>query len=140
VQVARFVITTGDQPFIQDYINILRSGDEVSVTEWLLANYKRMNELMFYDQGWEALNPDEILTLRIYAPTGVFTETAKNGFLSRVGSDPKWAYVLKSVFTPYDIAFLSNLPEAKQPATQTLLLFAYSNRIRPADPAVKKSI
>lgn len=112
----------------------------MSITKWLIANYKRMSESMFFDPGWEILDPEAIYTLRIYAPSGVFTETAKNGFFSRVGSDPVWAEVAKSIFAPTDFAFLSSLPEDQQPEVKTLLQFAYNRHIRKADTNVTKMV
>ncbi len=93
---------------------------------------------MFFDPGWENLNPEEIVALRIYAPEKVFTEVAKTGFFNRVGSDPRWAGVAKSVFTPNDFVFLSNLPEEDRPKVKILLEFAYNNQIRKRDPNVTK--
>ena len=127
-----------DRPFIENYIDALRYGD-VFITDWMIANYQRMSESMFYDGGWEGLGPREIVTLRIYAPAGVFSETAKTGFLTRVGSDPKWSDIVKSVFAPTDFGFLGSLPESEIPKVKLLLRFAYDNHIRKADPNVLKS-
>jgi len=117
----------------------LNSSSDVKVTEWLLENYRRMNEAMFFDPGWENLNPEEVIALRIYAPEKVFTEAAKTGFFTRVGSDPNWASVAKSVFTSSDFVFLSNLPEENQPKVKLLLEFVYNNHLRKRDPNVTKT-
>lgn len=95
-----------------------------------------MTEGMFFDSGWDKIDPEDLIPLRIFAPNGVFTDTAKSGLFSQVGSSSDWAEIAKTVFVRRDSEFLSKLKPEMQAEAQTLLGFAYKKGIRPKDPSV----
>jgi len=143
-QAARFAATTtDDRPFLQQYVDLIRSADsDPNLSQWVLDNYKCMKDSMFFDDGgWEKyLLPQDIIRLRVYAPEKVFNETAKSGYLMHTGSNSSLATIADAIFAPTDIAFINGLPDEEKAGALVLVKFAYAKHIRRQDPAVMQII
>lgn len=128
--------------FVGDFITMVHTAsDEAEVATWLFANAAAMDEAMFYreDNDWMALEAHHILALRAVAPAGVFTATAKAGYLARIGGDPDRASIVKAMFDTDDAAFIRNLPKEHadlKPLIVQLSQLAYKYGIRTANPRV----
>ncbi len=97
---------------------------------------------MFFDPGfdWLSLEPHEILALRACAPDGVFTETAKGGYLTHVSGHPLYSGIANCLFGTSDYEFIIGLPESQKklkPELVVLMHLVYRHGIRPADRQVK---
>lgn len=124
--------------FIPEYRNI--ASDEASaVAQWLFENAKKMTVQMFFSNkpDWNRLNRFDVISLRIFAPDGIFNETSKAGYLTQVGENPNLAPLADSVFND-DFKFISSIsdPQERNAAIQ-LSQMVYRRGIRKADPTVK---
>lgn len=94
-----------------------------------------MTEAMFFDQkvDWSRMEPHHILALRACAHDGVFTQTAKAGYLSQVSDDHDRSGIADALFTVSDTEFLKRLPEKWQslkPQLKILMQLARGHGIR----------
>ena len=134
--------TSSPETFLTDYLTLVSDGVAPGVmAEWLFSNAANMREGMFFqpDIDWAELAPHHVLTLRACAPAGVFTSTAKGGYLSRVGGDTELSEVATAAFTN-DHECLDNLPascKTMRPQLVQLMQLAYRKGIRSADSRVK---
>lgn len=130
----------GDQSFIQSYLEVIRDRESPEkASEWLFANFSKMNQKIFFDPGWENIGPLELLILRVCSPIRVFTLTAKGAFLTNIQDNPLLSQIAEAAFGNSDCNFLSNLPsECKQYRSKlkALMRIAYDNNIRAEDPNV----
>lgn len=100
-----------------------------------------MSEEMFLTSSgaWDGLKPHHILALRAVAPSGVFTDTAKGGYLSQVGRDSQLGEIADALFSD-DYRFLTSLPAGYKnlkPQLLELMRLAYSRGVRVADSRVR---
>lgn len=134
---------TSSNNFVAEYLNyILDEKELANIAAWLFKHAGEMNEAMFFDESvdWNRLDPTDLLTIRACAPGNVFTNTAKAGFLARVGSNPT-LFALTDALFGNDSEFLAKLPEDLQQAKAELIQLiqlAYRHGIRMADAAVKR--
>lgn len=97
---------------------------------------------MFFDPGnnWTRLDPIDILAIRATAPKGVFTPTAKGGYLTQVRGNPEFTALADALFSD-DEGFITHLPaqwQQLQPQLLQLMQLAYKSGIRAADLNVKR--
>lgn len=128
--------------FIADYIRIV-NRDSKEIATWLFANAKFMTEAMFFnpENNWKELRPDNILALRACAPNGVFTTTAKGGYLTKVSGNPELEEITSALFSD-DFGFINGLPAKWQDKKAELIILmqlAYGKGIRSADSRVRIS-
>jgi hypothetical protein len=131
--------TNSDEGFLGKYLNLVtnkRDSDPAMVAVWLFTNAKQMDETMFLEPSidWEEVEPFDILVLRASTPPGVFTQKAKEGYLSQVEHDSKLAQIADAIFAD-DQGFINGLPEdlrVFKPQFTSLMRLAYEKGIRPA--------
>lgn len=133
--------TTTSSNFIRDFIGMVNHADEPELAAWLFAHAGEMDEAMFFreENDWLALAPHQILALRAVAPKGVFTETAKAGYLARIGGDHDRSKIVKAMFGGDDHAFIRDIPSEYadlKPLIIQLTQLAYKYGIRTANPRV----
>lgn len=90
---------------------------------------------MFFDPeiDWLSLHPVQIMTLRACAPSGVFSITAKGGYLTQVGGNTDRSDLADAMFATSDTEFLARLPKKWQslkPQLKTLMQLASEHGIR----------
>lgn len=95
---------------------------------------------MFLDStnDWGGLNPEHILALRAVTPTYVFTDKAREGYLSAVRGDEELCALAPALFAS-DLEVITQLPEAHRalgPHLIKLMKIAYDYSIRLADAHV----
>lgn len=131
---------TGD--FITDFADLVRQEDPGVVAEWLFSNANEMSESMFFDSSsnWDALEAPHILIMRAAAPTGVFTLTAKSGYLTAIDGDVEKSKIANSIFGD-DYDFFMKLPRDWQTFKGQLVAvmqLAYRRGIRRSDSRVQR--
>jgi len=100
-----------------------------------------MKEGMFFDPSvdWTVLEPYQVLTMRACAPNGVFTSTAKTGYLTRVGGNPELSEIADAIFGD-DYWFITHLPENWSDIKSeliTLMILSYKKGIRRVDKSIQ---
>lgn len=127
---------------MDDYASLLATeSDRGRIAKWLFENTRRMKEAIFLDPDvdWHQLEPIDILILRACSPQGVFSTTAKGGYLTQVGKNADLLAIADAIFAN-DYEFVTNLPSEwveVQPQITQLMQLAYRKKIRPADNRVK---
>lgn len=119
---------------------MLKGGNPEQVIRWLVANAKNMREEMFFDDGnvWDC-EDYQLLMLRAYAPEGVFTEEAMEGFLSQVEGNEDLTEIADALFGD-DEDLISLLPDRLSMLEDQLvnsMKDAYRRGIRDADPDIE---
>ncbi|MDP3899927.1 MAG: hypothetical protein Q8Q23_02490 [bacterium] len=139
-------MASSQETFLQDYLEIVQSDEVGTVAQWTLRNAAYMREGMFFNSriDWNKLSPAHILALRACAPNGVFTDTAKVGFLNKIAESDSELYLsglVDALFGTSDLKFLDKLPpeySRLKPQLIQLMQLAYRYKIRPADVRVKQ--
>lgn len=129
-----------------EYVELVASAEKNmgEVAAWLMKNARRMSEAMFFGQkvDWEGLTPVHLLALRAYTPQGVFSPTAKAGYLARSSGNTVLTELAEALFAD-DLGFVNGLPESLNEKEQLRVVLiqmtqmAYKLKIRPADSRVK---
>ena len=97
--------------FLSGFIAIAEQKNPKKIEQWLIANARHMREDMFFvpNNVWSCENY-QILTLRAFAPKGVFTGMAKEGFLSQAGDNAELIDLAEVLFCE-DGDLISSLPK-----------------------------
>lgn len=85
--------------FQRDFIRVVGTSNPDDLEKWLINNARNMREEMFFDGGvtWDC-EDYQLLVLRAFAPKGVFTDDAKEGFLSQVNGDEDFVELVDALF------------------------------------------
>ncbi len=124
--------------FILEYAKVVHYENTENITQWVLNNYQRMDQLMFSCNGWEDLGRDDFIRLRIYCPNKVFTDTAKTVFITHVANNPDLIETADIIFTQNDAVFLERSSKEDRETVKSLLKKAYDRQIRERDANVMK--
>lgn len=123
--------------FIGEFLD--NSTDPGKAAKWLFENANRMNEAMFFDPSspWNQLESTDVLIIRAFAPDGVFTSTAKAGYLNSIGGIPYLAELVDDIFCD-DYQFVTKLPAGSKNQLIQLVQMVYRQGIRVSDKRVKE--
>jgi hypothetical protein len=122
---------------LNEYARVIIEETPREVAYWLFANAPKMTEDMFLNvaNDWGGLDPEHLLVLRACAPDGVFTQTAREGYLTSIGDDQELRALAPALFGT-DLEVITRIPSAHQETKSHLIKLvqlAYKHDIRLAD-------
>lgn len=126
--------TPTSSSFVDDLITLIEGeANSSAVANWIRRNASRMDESMFSDEKIGKLEPLVMLSLRAYAPQGVFTQTAMREYLPKA-ENQDLIELRDALFSDDDRTFFSLLPwqyNKYKSDFRAMMKIAYDMGLRP---------